>query len=104
MPKNPIFSARIIVATGAPNKLGKKTEIIDLSDPTLHCDLLADISLRSGSVGGLLGGQPVICGGYISGHPLKDCFIINQNDFQRKLYLLDLRAFAASVCLDNNTI
>ena len=54
---------RYLVATGKPSSSGVKTEIVDLSDPTMSC-LLEDIPYRSDSTGGLLGTTPVICGGY----------------------------------------
>ena len=55
---------RYLVAAGNPMENGKKTEIVDLSDPSKSC-LLDDIPYRIiDSVGGLLGTTPVICGGF----------------------------------------
>ena len=48
------ISARIIVTTGVPNYLGKKSEVIDLENPEMEYEFLTDVSPRSASVGGLL--------------------------------------------------
>ena len=98
------YRARIIITTGVPHYLGKKTEIIDLSNPKIKCDYLADVPQRSGSVGGLIDGKPLICGGYLSGHPMADSFSVNETKFERKSYLTQQRAFAASVLLNSKTL
>ena len=96
--------ARIIITTGVPHYLGKKTEIVDLSNPKIKCDYLAEVPQRSGSVGGLIDGKPLICGGYLSGHPLADCFSVDGTKFERKSFLTQQRAFAASVLLNSKTL
>ena len=53
---------KILVTTGFYEENGRKTEIIDLSNSSSRCDLLDDISSRTGAVGGRIQNQPVICG------------------------------------------
>ena len=69
-----IFAARILVATGEPGRQGKKSEIIDLINPKIECDYMAGIALRSGTCGGLLHGQPIVCGGYNEGKSVLPIF------------------------------
>ena len=52
-----------MVATGFPSDNGEKTEIVDLINSNITCELLHDISYRIKSVSGLLENYPVICGG-----------------------------------------
>ena len=68
---------RYLVATGSPSSSGVKTEIVDLSNPTMSC-LLEDIPYRAGSAGGLLGTTPVICGG-IDGNPVATKYLITSS-------------------------
>ena len=53
---------KILVTTGFYEENGRKTEIIDLSNSSFRCDLLEDISSRTGAIGGRIQNQPVICG------------------------------------------
>ena len=53
---------KILVTTGFYEENGRKTEIIDLSNSSFRCDLLDDISSRTGAIGGRIQNQPVICG------------------------------------------
>ena len=55
-------------------------------------------------MGGLIDGKPLICGGYLSGHPMADSFSVNETKFERKSYLTQQRAFAASVLLNSKTL
>ena len=55
---------KILVTTGFYEENGRKTEIIDLSNSSFRCDLLDDISSRTGAIGGRIQNQPVICGNY----------------------------------------
>ena len=65
---------RYLVATGDPSHHGKKTEIVDILDPTKSC-LLDDTAYRGESTGGLLGTTPVICGGRIGPSKLNKCIL-----------------------------
>ena len=59
-----VISGRIAVIAGENRGWAQHTEVIDLTNSSLEYDLLPDVSERFGSVGGLLLGQPLICGGY----------------------------------------
>ena len=76
-----LFAARILVATGEPGRQGKKSEIIDLINPKIECDYMAGIALRSGTCGGLLHGQPIVCGGYNEGKSVLPIFFENISFF-----------------------
>ena len=92
----------------------QKSEIIDLINPQPHvpekmcvysnikCNFLDDIPHRIGSVGAILQGQPIICGGYKSPNFCQDCFIIGQPSI--KMNMLNKRTSASSVVLNQNTL
>ena len=91
---------RYLVATGYPSSSGVKTEIVDLTDPTMSC-ILEDIPFRYGSAGGLLGTTPVICGGYGNGNYLNDCIFYGTSE---SISMNAKRRFASSVTLTNNKL
>ena len=95
---------RIAVIAGENRGWAQHTEVIDLTSYSLKYDLLPDVSERFGSVGGMVSGQPVICGGYnlYDDEYLQDCVILGQpND---KMKLLQKRTGAGSVVLDHETL
>ena len=63
-------SNRILVTSGHPWQIGKKTEIIYLDRPQKNNRLSNNIPEREGSVGGLLDGYPVVCGGFRGGNSI----------------------------------
>ena len=81
------------------------TEVIDLTNSSLKYDLLPDVSERFGSVGGLLLGQPLICGGYncYENEYFQDCIKLGQSETKHD-FLLEKRCGAASVVLDQKTL
>ena len=95
---------RIAVIAGENRGWAQHTEVIDLTSSNLKYDLLPDVSERFGSVGGIVSGQPVICGGYnlYEDEYLKDCVILGHpND---KMELLQKRTGAGCVVLDHETL
>lgn len=58
-----------------PYEDGRKTEIVDLSDPTFECTGLPDYPLNTKFGGGglLANNTPIICGGY-NGTDIGECF------------------------------
>ena len=117
---------KILVTTGFYEENGRKTEIIDLSNSSFRCDLLDDISSRTGAIGGRIQNQPVICGncswfylfsclftifvyiiialigGAKVGYYYQDCIIIGQTE--KKLRMLERRVFASSTVLNNEKL
>ena len=92
--------------TGLPSSNGVKTEILDISNPSMSC-LLDDTKFRYGSQGGLLGSTPVICGGY-DGNPStsasetgRKCLLYGTS--QMITMNID-REFYSSVMLNNSMI
>ena len=105
---------RILVISGSPqNSNHQKLEVVDLFNPKLKRFLKGDfgsleqISSRTRSVGGVLKGHPIICGGRNQKgtrqcETLQDCYDIRA---QKKLSDLILkREAAASVVLDQDTL
>ena len=117
---------KILVTTGFYEENGRKTEIIDLSNSSFRCDLLDDISSRTGAIGGRIQNKPVICGnccwfylfsclftifvyiiialigGAKVGYYYQDCIIIGQTE--KKLRMLERRVFASSTVLNNEKL
>ena len=55
---------KILLITGGPHESGKKTEIIDLSNPNSTCDTWPSYPIEvDGAFGALLGTTILICGG-----------------------------------------
>ena len=92
--------ARVLIVTGDPHKNGQKTEIIDLIN--LKYSILDDTSKRWGAVGGLVKGQPLICGGHDGNSYLKDCVIFGQ--LHRDSTMLEKRRGAACVSLNKTVL
>ena len=63
------------MATGLPYENGRKTEILDLGDPTFECTGLQDypMNVKDGGGGLLKDNVPLICGGY-NGSEIGECF------------------------------
>ena len=93
----------------ANSNAAAKVEILDLSDPTKQCALLNDLNPpREGSAGGLLDGNPVICGGR---NPLMltlplfhDCIVFGQYGNNRKLMMKQNRAGFAAVSINSSLL
>ena len=92
--------------TGRPSSNGVKTEILDISNPSMSC-LLDDTTYRYGSQGGLLGSTPVICGGHDGSGSAngtgtgRECLLYGTS--QMITMNID-REFYSSVMLDNSMI
>ena len=75
---------KVLIATGweYPDPLGKNTEIIDLEDSTFSCTKVQPFPVRLyGATGGLVNGQPFLCGGYdkTNEHYSKDCYTLTNS-------------------------
>ena len=99
-----VISGRIAVIAGENRGWAQHTEVIDLTNSSLEYDLLPDVSERFGSVGGLLMGQPLICGGYncYDNEYLQNCIKLGHSE--TKFDLTEKRCGAASVVLDQKTL
>ena len=121
------FTAHLLISTGTPYDQGKHSEIIDLSNfKDFNCSEFADvpwkfqwctmvyadwinkytntttnkITPRSESVGGLIQGEPIICGGLDNnGNILNDCIVIGNPNF-KKINMLEKRSAASGVVLN----
>ena len=104
--ENSIFiTARFVVATGLPEVIGRKSEVVDLIDPKAkyqRYQLLLETSARWGSIGGIINNKLVIGGGYACDEYFQDCFIIGEEE--KKISLKDARFAASSVNLQDNLI
>jgi len=107
IPKTPEeFSSRIALV-GGEGRNGKKTEIIDLIDPRLKCDLLTDTRLQWASVGGLVTNLPLICGGETDdgfGNKIASNECYPKTSLGRVFDMNENRRYAASVVLNNDTL
>ena len=95
---------RILVTTGfigdEGQAVGRNSEVIDLVNPDLSCDNLEIApDERWASVGGLLNGRPLICGGFNGTDSFKDCFYVERNRTYENTSMTEIRSFAASVNL-----
>ena len=101
------FSTRVALV-GGEGQDGKKTEIIDLIDPRLKCDLLTDTRLQWASVGGLVSNLPLICGGETDdgfGNTIVSNECYPKTSLAGKVFDMDEnRRYAASVVLTNDTL
>ena len=103
-------AGKIIIATGdSPVGFGSQhTEVIDLTNSIIKYDLLQTLPERWGSVGALMNGKPVICGGYNTSDNeyLQDILVLGNDENQSSfnLSLTEKRSGAASVLLDDYTL
>lgn len=56
---------------------GGKWELIDLSNPSLSCPVIADSPLLHGYVGMFINNKALICGGLDATDMTKDCYEYN---------------------------
>ena len=77
MTKDSNISAKILYVTGYPPTSGKLAEIVDMENSSVTCNNLQDFPVeRLATMGGLLDGKPLICGGF---HPYSaDCYQYDQ--------------------------
>ena len=107
------YKGRILVISGSPQDLRhQKLEIIDLSNLKLKCrllgnDIVNEIPTRTRSVGGLLKGLPIICGGRNQKgtrqcETLQDAYVIQPG--KSKMSMLQKREAAAGVVINQDTL
>ena len=94
---------RILVTTGFIGDEGQETartsEVIDLFNPNISCSNLENApSVRWASVGGVLNGRPLICGGFNPPFSFQDCFYV-QGDHNQNISMIQKRSFASSVVM-----
>ena len=95
---------RYIVATGVPvpgGSCGVKTEVVDLSNPSMSCLLEEICPYQIRSAGGLLGTTPVICGGSSSPSYLDECLLYGTNNV---ITMNSKRHAPSSVAVTNDRI
>ena len=94
-----LVEVKYLVAVGDASN-NDKTEIIDISDSDMSCDLDYSISYTygysGGNFGGLLGSTPVICNGNGQG-----CIIIGTS---QTITMNHYRSYAAAVALNSTTL
>ena len=94
-----LVEVKYLVAGGDASN-NDKTEIIDISDSDMSCDLDYSISYTygysGGNFGGLLGSAPVICNGNGQG-----CIIIGTS---QTISMNQQRSYAAAVALNSTTL
>ena len=98
---NILLLGYLLVTTGTPYKTGKHSEVIDLGNSEMICDLLPDFPIQTkGSTGGLLNEfTPLICGG----DNLNDkCYTIGQ--FEPLTELHSGPNYLQSVVLNTDTL
>ena len=60
-------------------------------------------SSRWASVGGLLNGKPLICGGFNGTHSFQDCFFVHGN-INQNISMTQIRSFATAVVLQGKAL
>ena len=92
----------ILVTTGFigdDQETGRTSEVIDLFNPNISCSNLEKApSQRWASVGGVLNGRPLICGGFNPPFSFQDCFYV-QGDHNQNISMIQKRSFASSVVM-----
>ena len=98
--------AKLLVTTGSsPGDAARKTEVIDLADPSNVCEPLADFQIQaSQGVGDLLDNSPLICAAVTTnGGWSNECFVVGGSN-EVAATLQTARRYAASVKLDESTL
>ena len=95
---------KVLVTTGynfRKGNYGTKTEILDLKNPHLrHVSRIEDLpAVRYDSVGSVIKGHPVICGGRQLGEIFQDYFILDEKPLVMRS-LPQQRSYASSVVLE----
>ena len=83
-----IFTAKLLVTSGQylnRYENGLHSEVIDIENETRRCYELPNLAQPvEGAAGGLVGGKPLICGGFSedqSNGASNKCFILGENQF-----------------------
>ena len=88
---------------GDDQETARTSEVIDLSNPNISCNNLENApSQRWASVGGVLNGRPLICGGFNPPFSFQDCFYV-QGDPNQNISMIQKRSFASSVVMKGVT-
>ena len=94
----------ILLTSGYPEDQGRFSEIISISNPHLECQFFDSIPWRYSSIGGLLCGQPIICGGYNGESVVNDCFFVKGSLGEMTVKLKYMRTSATSIALNGTAI
>ena len=107
-PINIIFTAKLLVTTGSymnSYENGLHSEIIDIDTEHVECDELPNSVYQvAGAAGGLVSGQPMICGGF-NKNPLtggsNKCFILGKN---QPITMEHKRSYPASISITKDNV
>ena len=86
----------------------RESEVVDISENSLYCRSLSDYPLQAQyASGGILNGQPLICGGIIgsenSSNPTSKCYVYNATSLTWALFanMTHKRYGASGIMLDD---
>ena len=90
----------MLVVTGWPrSNETQRSEVIDLDRPDYQCESLGDFPIQTyGATGGLINGEPLICGGYANPSS-SGCFTIGNSDPLANLTMTN-RQYTSSLVID----
>ena len=96
------ISAKILYVTGYPKTSGKLAEIVDMENSSVTCNNLQDFPVeRLATMGGLLDGKPLICGGW---YPYSaDCYQYDQT-WNPTIQMNKQRGAAGYVTMNDGTL
>ena len=94
----------VLLTSGYPEDQGQNSEIISMSNPNLECQFFEAVPWRYSSIGGLLGGKPIICGGYDGAGAANDCFFVKDSSGEMTVKLKYPRTSATSIALNGTAI
>ena len=91
---------KVMISTGR-----KTTEVIDLADSNVKCEVLEDFPMEiQAAVGANLASTPIICGGYFysgSYHSSDKCFKYMEGGWQHFATMIEKRAYTAGIVYNN---
>ena len=102
-----VGNSKLLVTTGLPFQNSKKSEVIDLLNSNIKCDLLADFPVESyQATGGLLYNQyPFICGGILpNGQNLISCYVYDNGNFKTNVTMPKGFQLSAGIVLNDDTL
>ena len=106
--KNTILIAKLLVTTGSlanSYQNGLHSEIVDLDNNYADCGELANSAYPiEGATGGLVGGKPMICGGFyenLFNGASKECFVLGQN---QTITMKHERSYPAGISISKDKV
>ena len=106
--KQATMTAKILVVTGEQvayyEDIKNSSEVLDLINEDISCRNLAPYAMETwGAIGGLVDGQPMICGGRASKIYHEECYTITKTKTTFVTKMTTHRRYAASGVVMNNT-